>query len=74
MDASSPIPCMPLRRRQYDTSQGLPPPPPLLPMGAPYLHDGFCAGAQCERCYKYACPACGARSNRLYGPCWRCRS
>ena len=51
-----------------------PPPPPLQyrHMGAAYSHSGHCTGVDCERCYKYSCHACGARSNRMMGDCWKC--
>ena len=50
----------------------IPPPVPLNLQGAAYDHEGFCSGADCQRCYKYGCVECGARSNRMMESCWRC--
>ena len=51
-----------------------PPAPPLSTRGAPYAHEGQCSGPDCTKCYKYACPQCGALSNRLYAECWACKN
>lgn len=39
--------------------------------GAPYSHEGPCAGVACARCYKYCCPRCRTRSNYLM-TCYIC--
>ena len=43
--------------------------PAIPPQGCRYDHPGECSPNlyACTRCYKYACPFCHSRSNRMTG-------
>lgn len=53
-------------------SRGLPAAPLVLMQASYSPHSGSCAGLKCTRCYKYACPKCGLRSNAFVSPCRSC--